>query len=101
MNHDLQQLRSVLEERERIDPDAPKAIVFNREQGEADACEKAFNTLQLAMKDDSAYAWTWHCNLAMCAVDEGVDLATANQVANRFMQLCFDVDTKQPDGGGK
>ena len=62
--------------------------------------KEAFETLKKAIGDDPSYAWSWHCNIAMAAYDEGVDHATANKAANRFMQLCFGVDTKEPQRNG-
>lgn len=56
------------------------------------ACE----TLAKAIRDDSSYAWSWHCNIAMAAQDEGVEHATANRAASRFMKMCFGVDTNEP-----
>ncbi len=59
-------------------------------------CKEARETLQAAMRDDPAYAWSWHCNIAMCVKDEGVDHAIANRAAKRFMKLAFDIETKEP-----
>lgn len=56
--------------------------------------KEAFETLKKAIGDDPSYAWSWHCNIAMAVQDEGVDHATANKAANRFMQLCFGVDNR-------
>lgn len=55
--------------------------------------EEAFDTLAAALKEDSGYAWGWHCNIAMAAVDEGVDRDVANFAARRFLYNTFDVDT--------
>lgn len=55
----------------------------------------AFATLKAGLQTDPEYAWGWQCNIAMCAVDEGVDPIVANNIAARFMKLCFDVDIKQ------
>lgn len=54
---------------------------------------KAFDVLKQAMHEDPAYAWSWHCNLAMSAFDAGTPHDIANQGAVRFMQLAFGVDT--------
>jgi hypothetical protein len=56
----------------------------------------AFMILQDALRGDPGFAWAWHSTLAMSAVDEGVDHATANRAAARFMQLCFGVTTREP-----
>ena len=46
-----------------------------------------------AMRNDLDYAWSWHCNIAMAAVDEGVDHMTANKLAARFLMILTGVDT--------
>lgn len=48
--------------------------------------------LRDALQNDVSYAWGWLCNIAMAAYDEGVDHATSNRLANRFMQVAFGVD---------
>jgi len=58
--------------------------------------KQAFETLKQAIQNDHMYAWSWHCNIAMSFVDEGVDHETANKAASRFMQTTFGVDTKEP-----
>ena len=74
----------------------------------------AMDTLRQAMKADPDYAHSWHCNIAIMCYDaigaarEKVPGATAddtqahidahsvgNDAASRFMELCFDVETKQ------
>jgi len=52
----------------------------------------AFRVLQYSLMIDTGYAWSWHCNLAMASVDEGMDHVAANRAAARFMKNCFDVD---------
>jgi hypothetical protein len=59
------------------------------------AVADAFNTLKAALQADNSYAWSWHCNIAMAAVDEGFDHAGANEGAARFMSMCFGVDVKK------
>jgi hypothetical protein len=58
--------------------------------------KEAFDTIKKALIEDEGYAWSWHCNIAMAVQDEGVDHKTANKAANRFMQMCFGIDTKEP-----
>lgn len=53
------------------------------------------NVLKAAVRLDPAYAWSWHCNLAMSFFDEGGDKPAANRGAARFMQLLFGVDTSK------
>lgn len=54
---------------------------------------RAFNTVKKAMQEDEMYAWSWHCNIAMASVDEGMNPAAANRAAGRVMQSAFGVDT--------
>lgn len=55
--------------------------------------EKELKVMSEAMKADMDFAWSWHCNIAMASVDEGMDHAAANRAAARFMKLAFGVDT--------
>ncbi len=65
---------------------------------------RAMKTLKKAMKKDSAYAYSWHCNVAMMCYDaiqhelhitDHYDAhRVGNEAASRFMKLAFDVDTK-------
>lgn len=48
--------------------------------------EQAINQVQSAIRDDEGYRQTWQANLAMAAQDEGVDHATANKIADRFLE---------------
>jgi hypothetical protein len=58
-------------------------------------CKEALETIKAGMAEDFDYAWAWHCNIAVSAVDAGCDHAQANDGAARFMRLCFDVDTSK------
>lgn len=60
--------------------------------------KQAFDTLTQALRDNQWFAWLWHCDIVMAAVDEKVDRDTANRIAAKFMKRCFDVDTKEPTG---
>lgn len=53
----------------------------------------AFWWLARSIRADHDYAWSWHCNLAMAAYDEGLEHHAANRAAGRFMHLLFDIDT--------
>jgi len=53
----------------------------------------AFNVVKKAIQMDNSYAWSWHCNVAVSSMDEGLDHKAANRAAARFMYICFDVDT--------
>ena len=50
-------------------------------------------TIIKAVRNDPAYAWSWHCNIAVAAMDEGVDHMTANKLAARFLMILTGVDT--------
>ena len=50
-------------------------------------------TVSKAIRNDPDYAWSWHCNIAMAAMDEGVDHLTANKLAARFLMILTGVDT--------
>ena len=60
------------------------------------SAEEGMRHLTEALRDDPSYAWSWHCNIAMSAYDEGVEHKKANEIASRFMQLAFGVSTKLP-----
>jgi hypothetical protein len=51
-----------------------------------------------ALQEDAGYAWSWHCNVAMAAVDEGMEHYAANQAAARFMYSLANVDTTKHPG---
>lgn len=59
---------------------------------ERNALPKAMNVVIAAMQADPGYAWSWHCNIAMAYVDEGVNRDVANQGAARFMKLLANVE---------
>ncbi len=61
------------------------------------ATAEAMNVIRRAMRDDPGYAWTWHCNIAILLLDEGVAHDRANSRASGFMRLAFDVETKAPE----
>ena len=50
-------------------------------------------TVTNAIRNDPGYAWSWHCNIAMAAMDEGVDHMAANKLAARFLMILTGVDT--------
>jgi len=53
--------------------------------------------LKKAMQEDFEFAWAWHCNLAMLAIDAGADRFRANRKAAEFMLSAFDVDVTQSE----
>jgi hypothetical protein len=55
---------------------------------------QALDRLSKAFKDDPDYAHSWHCAVACCAMDEGLNREAANKAASRFMKMAFEVDTK-------
>lgn len=64
--------------------------------GESSAAATALEILSSAMRDDPGYAWSWHCNVACAAMDEGAPHDSANAAAARFMRAAFGVDTTKP-----
>lgn len=56
----------------------------------------AVQTVIQAMRDDPDYAWSWHCNIAMAAVDSGVPHGIANHAAARFMRSLANVEPAHP-----
>ena len=50
-------------------------------------------TVTNAIRNDPGYAWSWHCNIAMAAMDEGVNHMAANKLAARFLMILTGVDT--------
>ena len=59
--------------------------------------EQAVKTLSDNMKENYDFAWSWHCNIAMAAYDEGLSHTAANKAAERFMSNAFGVDTSRGD----
>ena len=70
--------------------------------------EEAMEVIRRAMVEDGpsnpgSYAHSWHCNIAMMCHDailnhdDKVDFAhkVGNDTASRFMNLCFNVETKE------
>jgi hypothetical protein len=55
-----------------------------------------FDALKKELHADQEYAWTWQCNIAMAAYDQGIDRDKANNIARLFMQRSFGVDPKEP-----
>ncbi len=49
------------------------------------------------LQADPELLWTWHCNIAMVAVDAGADPIPANERAADFMNLAFGADPRQTE----
>lgn len=58
----------------------------------------ALRVLRDAMQKDYMYAWSWHCNIAMTAIDAGAPAKEANERAADFMHRAFDVRTDHDPG---
>lgn len=56
-----------------------------------------FEKIKEQVNEDDAYAWSWHCNIAMAAQDNGVDHETANKAAYTFMERTFGISGYGPD----
>ena len=54
-----------------------------------------YGRLADALRADPDYAWSWHCNIAVAAMDEGVSYAVANRAAARLMVTAFGIDTSR------
>lgn len=60
--------------------------------------KKALDAISKKMESDEDYAWSWHCNIAMAAYDEGLGRQASNRAAARFMKSAFRIDTtKNPN----
>jgi hypothetical protein len=55
--------------------------------------EDVVGNLRKIIETDHEYAWSWHCNVAMASMDEGVPHDTAHMAAARFMKSVFGIDT--------
>lgn len=55
--------------------------------------QEARETMTAAMDEDPGFAWSWHCNVAVAMMDEGVSHEQANAGASRFMEAAFGVET--------
>jgi hypothetical protein len=53
----------------------------------------AMKKLSLVMQRDPEYAYSWHCNIACAAIDEGIEHSVANRIASNFMSNAFKVTT--------
>ena len=62
------------------------------------AVPEAMKVVTEALRSDPDYAWSWHCNVAMASVDEGMGHYEANQAAARFMHSLAGVDTTKHQG---
>lgn len=56
----------------------------------------AFWWIRRQMQKDDAWAWTWHCNVAMAAQDAGAPHDRANERASDFMYRAFGVKGYEP-----
>jgi len=60
-----------------------------------EALPRAMTHVTAQMNEDLDYAWSWHCNIAMAAVDAGCDHMIADEGAARFLQTLAGVDTRE------
>lgn len=81
--NEIKELRTKLAEREA---DAKrKAITY----------KDALNGLTFYLNQQPDLAWSWHCNLAMMAVDSGASHLEANIRTADFMLRAFEVDIQK------
>lgn len=58
----------------------------------------AYEQLKKAMHEDAAYAWSWHCNLAVPIMDSlKCSHEDANKAAAHLMQHLFALDITQSE----
>ena len=58
--------------------------------------KKELDTIKKAMKEDSDFAWSWHCNLAMPIHDmTRLSKRKCNQIAVVLMKHLFEIDTSE------
>lgn len=60
----------------------------------AEQVQQAMETIRLAMQNDNDWAWTWHCTIAMAAIEAGASPIKANEQAADFMRHAFGVDVR-------
>lgn len=68
------------------------------QQAEPVTVPDAMNVVIAALRDDPDYAWSWHCNVAMAAFDEGLSHYAANKAAARFLRALAGVETTEHPG---
>lgn len=56
---------------------------------------EAYEAMKAAMATDPSYAWSWHCNIAMPLIDNGIDEKLAQKCAAQLMQHFWGVDTAE------
>jgi hypothetical protein len=56
---------------------------------------QAMEHLREAMQQDTGYAWSWHCNIAVPMQDSGISHRDSNIAAVRLMKHMFDIDTSK------
>ena len=73
---------------------------------ESDSTAYCMEYLSGALRKDDSYAYSWHANIAMACMDSIIDVKekvafdshsdyhfAGNEAAERFMKICFDVET--------
>lgn len=65
------------------------------ENGTIYTLSKTMKSFQWYLQNDADYAWTWHCNLVMVAVDSGAEHLYANKQTAQFLKRTFEVDITQ------
>jgi hypothetical protein len=53
---------------------------------------ETIENLSNLMKNDPDYAWTWLCNIAVCAQDEGLEYSASNRCAANFIKALCGLD---------
>lgn len=68
---------------------------LHSEQTRPPALPDAMDEIRRMLRDDSGYAWGWHCNLAMAAQDAGATKTVADESSARFLQLLAGIDIRE------
>ncbi len=72
--------------------EAPKYLEDPDEYIRNENIPQAMKNLAEAIQNDPDYAWSWLCNIAVSAQDEGIEYSASNRSAARFMQTAFAID---------
>jgi hypothetical protein len=69
-------------------------VVVNVPSPEQATPAAVMQIMRSLMQADESWAWSWHCNLAMMAIDAGADRLSANHGAAEFMRQAFEVNIR-------
>jgi hypothetical protein len=55
----------------------------------------SFRFIRRRLGSDEAWAWSWHCAVAMYCIDRGCSHQQGNEIAATFMRGTWKVDTSK------